>query len=760
MTENNNNKSTYVSCQVLGQIFVYCEQKGVPVDPLVENIPYTREFIETPSNFIDWDSLVEILNQAAMIFSEEEILELAAVSYQQPMFLVYRLIGRLRFTLHGFYHYMLGIDGLATRFYPVQSTVISDDALARNITFRIDIMPGLAPCKVFFQVLEGQARGISEVMGYDRSEVEATYFEHGLELSIDLPRETGWFSAIRRTLTNPLSLIQTAKALQETHDELVERNRQLVAEKRQLVAAQAIFDRQQEQLNLLANTTPVLLWSVNMEFQTLYCSPSVERLLGYTREEAMQFTPLIMLDEESQELTARLFQHRLKEYSQGNPVDSTEALRLRHKRKDGTTFWSENYLTFTRDADGNLAGIVGASIDIDDQVRKDEYRSRLEGELNRASRQELVGKVAGGIAHDFNNALQSIIGFSELTAAQLGDDNPELAQYQQHILRSATSASDLVRQLLAFSSQQTLAMHPVDLGAWAAAQRPMLNSLLGGNIALTIEFEEDLVVLADPGELERVVINLVLNARDAMPEGGQVSISIHPCSDEELPANLRITSHRYARFSVRDTGTGVNDAFIDRIFDPYFTMKPDGVGSGLGLAVSAGIIEQHNGHISAHNAADKTDAHGGLQVDVYLQRTSQPIHKPDNDVMHPPASLRNLRVLVADDQPVISDLVRSILEAEHATVLLAADGAEAVSVFTENAKAIDLVLIDVVMPGMSGDKAAALMHEVSPGTPIIFMTGYAGDHAALNSLADQTVLAKPFSRSALISSIKETLAAH
>lgn len=760
--------SDTVSCQVLGQIFIACDEKGVSTDAVLQGVPYSREHIETPSNFIDWQSLNRLLEQAAANFSDEEIYAVAEHSYRQPLFRIYRLIGQLRFDLRGFYHYLFGQDSVVSRFYPIKSEVLIDDPVTRQLRFRFEMRNNLKPSQVFFKILEGQARGVSSAMGYAAADVEARCDAGSMELTVWLPRERGFVAGLRQLITSPLTWFRTAQALQETQDALVEKNRQLTIDKRQLELSQQRIAEQQQQLNLLAQHTPILLWSVDLQFRTLYCSPSVERLLGYSLEEAMAFSPFQMLDEESQQRAAEIFSESFQVEESGTALKSGRSLRLRHLRKDGTTFWSDNYLSFTRDAEGRPIGIVGVSVDIDDRVRYQQRESELEEQLHLSRRQEMVGKLAGGIAHDFNNALQSIIGFSELAELSLDAQSKmpisqsqldDVRHYQELILRSASSASELVRQLLAYSRQQSLNMKPLALKSWLSELRPMLESMLGARIALKLELADNFSILADRIELERVIINLTLNARDAMVDGGELTISLGPASSEALPASKQHLTSGYLSLKVIDNGEGIDAESIERIFDPYFSTKAPELGSGLGLAVSAGIIEQHNGHIHARNNHLANNQHkgqpAGATIEVVLPMIDASEASLSAGVSPTQSSLKDCRVLAVDDQHLVVDLVESILSREGARITTAETGDQAVLQFA--AEPFDLVIMDVITPGMGSGPAVQKIRRQNPSIPLLFITGYAGDNEVLQSFDNEQVLKKPFSREKLLHAIHTAL---
>ncbi len=721
-----------------------CDDAGIPTDALLPGLPFDRAHLEDPKNFIDWESLTIILERLTKYLSEEDFLNLAVASYRHPMYALYRVIGRLRFNLVEFYLYLFGPAGATESFYPISSELIHFDPLERELTFEVRLAPGLKPSLPFFRILEGQAIGITEVMGYGKASVKTHYEDNCFTLWIKLPKETGLFPLLRKTLLFPLDLWSSGKILQLTHDTLVKRNRELEEEKAQLSRARAFLRVQKEQLDLVKHNQNMMFWTLDLDLKPHYYSESVFEMTGYTAEEAVQQPGLWFIHDDSKEVAINTLARYL-ELEKQEPFLGSVSTRLKIQRKDNATFWAQAHTSFLRSDHGEAVGLVGVTIDIEEQMRTEQRQKTLEMELAESRQRELVGRVAGGIAHDFNNSLQTIIGYSEmsLNAAEHGPLNSsDIIRNNQQILKAATSASELVRQLLALGRRQTLKFELIDLAEWLKEASTMIDPIIDSNIELTIDVPSGLTVRADPIQLERVLANLTVNAKDAMPGGGTFLIRGRHHADR-------------IELSFSDSGSGIPESILDHIFEPFFTSKNLNQGSGLGLAVSAGIIEQHQGEISAKSIEGE-----GTTINITLPFVVSEARPDKTPETMPPEISGSYCILVVDDRDVIRDLIGSMLRREPIEILEARNGIEAVELFSTHKRRIDLVLMDIVMPGQNGDVAAEKIKQQKPNIPIVFMTGYAGDLADPSAIQEQAVLAKPFTRHELLRTLGENLPDH
>ena len=416
--------------------------------------------------------------------------------------------------------------------------------------------------------------------------------------------------------------------------------------------------------------------------------------------------------------------------------------------KDGHVRYvrSSNRVTYRN---GIPVSVTGVLSDITEQVRTQE-------QLQSAGRIEAVGRLAGGIAHDFNNLLVAITGFAELSLSSLPEDDPLHGDISE-ILRAGQRAAALTGQLLAFSRRQVLRPDSVQLCEVVTAMEPMLRRLIGEDIELSIGCDEQLgAVHIDPGHLEQVVMNLVVNARDAMPEGGRLRIETSAAGfpTGRLPSALR--NAPLAVLSVSDTGIGMDDATQARMFEPFFTTKPMGQGTGLGLAMVFGFVQQSGGAVAVESAPGK-----GTTFRIALPL--EPAHDTQVVTTATTTVQRGTgTVLLAEDEDTVRVLTTRLLEAAGYRVLPAATGQAALQLCRTHPGSIDLLLTDVVMPAMNGTTLAERVNELRPGIHTLFMSGYSGPDVLSRGLDDLSaaLLQKPFTAAELSTAVQQAIGVH
>ena len=398
-----------------------------------------------------------------------------------------------------------------------------------------------------------------------------------------------------------------------------------------------------------------------------------------------------------------------------------------------------------------LAPAVDRAVE-DAVVRRD--RRRLEQQLRASQRLEAVGRLAGGVAHDFNNVLTAVLGSTELLIL---DAPPGAAGREElEIIReAATHAQDLIRQLLAFSSRQALKPVVLDLSHLVQNIGKMLRRLIGENIQLTTEPAAELdAVCADPGQLEQVLVNLVVNARDAMPQGGRLTIATANVHVAEGGASvLAVPPGRYVVLRVTDTGAGMDAATLERAFEPFFTTKPRGKGTGLGLATVYGIVRQSGGHVDVESTPG-----AGTTFRIYLPRVTEEAEAGVERPVAAPARGAET-VLVVEDDERVRVLARKVLEQAGYTVLVAAGGKEALAAAEGHAGPIDLLMTDVVMPEMSGRTLTRRLTQRHPGLKVLYMSGYSDEDIAQHGVFEAGIpfIKKPFTPSLLTQKLREVL---
>jgi PAS domain S-box-containing protein len=468
-----------------------------------------------------------------------------------------------------------------------------------------------------------------------------------------------------------------------------------------------------------------------------------------------------------------MWQHKL-DNSRHNGDDLL--VELRNIWPDGSVHHVFVCARASYDRDGNITSLVGVTSDITERKRAEaellQLNENLELQveqrtaelhhnaeaLRQAQKMEAVGQLTGGIAHDFNNMLTGIIGALDLMRRRIASGRShDLGGLIDLGMSSANRAASLTHRLLAFSRQQTLDPKPVEINQLVISMQELLRRTLHENIDLSLDLEPGLwTAKADPNQLESALLNLIINARDAMPLGGKVQIiSGNTRLDSDFTrAYDNLEPGEYVTLSVADNGMGMDESVIARAFDPFFTTKPIGQGSGLGLSMIYGFIKQSNGHVGIYSSVGK-----GTEVKLFLPRfIGDCEHETETDAGDPAEAKSGETVLVIEDDEAVRALVTAVLDEMGYAYMEAGDGNQALPILNSGQR-IDLLISDVGLPGMDGRRIAELARKVRPELKVLFITGYA-KHSALNDdflEADTEVMTKPFSLDALTNKIRDML---
>jgi two-component system cell cycle sensor histidine kinase/response regulator CckA len=502
----------------------------------------------------------------------------------------------------------------------------------------------------------------------------------------------------------------------------------------------------EEKYRFLAENSSDVIWRQDASFRFTYVSASVIRLLGYSKEEVEGRLLFDFLPPGGRELV---------EASSRN-IQLPGHYQLPMAGRDGAEVWVEVSVTPVQGPDGEIVGYHGITRDIRERKRAEAERERLEAELRQAQKMESVGRLAGGIAHDFNNLLTPILGYMDLLLSELPQTSPQ-ADMALAVRHAAERARDLTRQLLAFSRKQLLELKAVDLGKVVRGFQGILRRTLRENIELEVSLPEGpLPVRADPGQLERVLMNLVLNSQDAMPTGGKLSIQaweevLAGPPPPELPA---LAAGDYVVLEVGDSGVGMDGHTLERIFEPFFTTKEMGRGTGLGLPMVYGILKQHGGEVLVRSVPKQ-----GTRVRLLLPRAQEPA--PASPAVPPAARAAPGRetILLAEDDPAVREMTRLILSRQGYTVLACPGGMEALALGGEQLSEVRLLISDVVMPGMNGRELAQRLRERIRGLRVLLISGYADQLSAEQGFLDGGIqfLPKPYSPESLLARARALL---
>jgi PAS domain S-box-containing protein len=510
----------------------------------------------------------------------------------------------------------------------------------------------------------------------------------------------------------------------------------------QLLASSLALQQSQQKLRIHFEHTPLAVVEWSPEFRVAAWNHSAEEMFGYSLQEALgkhgsfivppQFRPQV--DQAWDDLINR----------KGGGLSTNDNLT-----RDGRTIHCEWYNTPLVDDSGRVLGVASLVQDITEHVA-------LEERLRQAHKMEAVGRLAGGVAHDFNNLLTVILGYAQILADSLSPGSRE-ADSTAQIKSAADRASGITRQLLAFSRKQVLSPRVIDLNDIMLNLDSLLRRLIGEDIEVHSVPARDLgTVKADRGQIEQVIMNLALNARDAMPHGGKITLETSNALLDETYARKHqpIEPGRYVMLAVTDTGDGMTSEMQARIFEPFYTTKEVGKGTGLGLATVYGIVKQSGGYIWVYSEPNR-----GTSFKIYLPRVDQPAETLDAEKTSDRVQRGTETVLLVEDEPQLRQLTSSVLAHCGYKMLVAGGPEEGLAIFKANLRDIRLLITDVVMPGMNGRQLAAEILKVSPKVQVLYISGYTSNAIVHYGVLDAGLwfLPKPFTLSALVAKVREVL---
>lgn len=484
------------------------------------------------------------------------------------------------------------------------------------------------------------------------------------------------------------------------------------------------FKRIQEserQYRLLADNISDVIWILDLSLSKFtYISPSVERVQGYTPEEIMNLDLEDTLTSRSYEIARDAITEELvKEKDRSPDPYRSRTLELEMYHKDGSTIWVEVTASFLHDDAGNVVSILGASREITERKEAEEENKKLEARLQQAQKMEAIGTLAGGIAHDFNNILTAVLGYTEL-ALDDAENDTLLHKNLQEVIVAGNRAKDLVKQILAFSRQADQELKPVQVELIVKEAVKLIRASLPSTIEIELNLASKSATLADPTRIHQVLMNLCTNAHHAMSEnGGVLTVSLRDVRIDSgfESRKLDLTTGGYMCLQIQDTGHGMPEEVRARIFDPFFTTKDRDKGTGMGLSVVHGIVKSHGGAITVHSQPGK-----GTSFAIYLPLIRTEVKPTVRTAIALPTG--NERILFIDDEKTLVDLGRQMLERLGYKVVCRTSSIEALELFKSRPDQFDLVITDMTMPNLTGDKLTRQMLGIRADIPVILCTGF------------------------------------
>ena len=504
--------------------------------------------------------------------------------------------------------------------------------------------------------------------------------------------------------------------------------------------------RSEELYRRLVETANVVPWEMDAETHRFtYVGPQAAGLLGY--EPADWYADGFCAEHihpDDREL--------VDEFCQGvGSGGQDQEIEYRMLARDGRVVWVRN--TVSAVSEGGRSLLRGFMFDITARKEAEEALRGTEEQLRQSQKMEAIGQLAGGVAHDFNNLLTVITGYSDFVLSNL-DEGSVLHKDVQEVKKAADRAASLTSQLLAFSRKQMLEPKTIRINTLVSDMEKMLRRVIGEDIELTTTLAPELgFVRTDPGQFQQIIVNLAVNARDAMPNGGGLEIRTEN-ADFDGPSPDGIAAGRYVMLSVGDTGVGMDEETRSRIFEPFFTTKEVGNGTGLGLSMVYGIVKQSRGHIRVDSEPGRGTAFG-----LYLPRLDEETAAPERKRKRVAPPRGSETILLVEDEDVLRRLGRRVLELGGYSVLEAREGREALHVGEEHEGPLNLVVTDVVMPRMGGRELAEQIAQTSPGTKVLYVSGYTDDVVVRNGVLEKgtAFLQKPYASSALLTKVREVL---
>jgi two-component system cell cycle sensor histidine kinase/response regulator CckA len=551
------------------------------------------------------------------------------------------------------------------------------------------------------------------------------------------------------------------EALRKAHQDLEmrvqERTAQLVRTKEAMEfeiaeskRAEDALRESEKRFRELYDNAPVGYHEYNLEGQITKVNQTDLEMLGYTAEE-MIGRPIWTFNVGEEIAREQVLAKLAGTLPPGRNLERT------YRRKDGTTFPVLIEDRLILDEKGHIQGIRCTIQDITERKRAEKELSNLQEQLRQSQKIEAIGQLAGGVAHDFNNLLTVIKGYAQLSLLDLKENNP-VRENIQEIQKATQRATDLTRQLLAFSRRQILDPKVLDLNSLLRDTEKMLRRMIGEDIELITLLSEDLGrVKIDPSQIEQVIFNLAVNARDAMPSGGKLTIETANVTSDEHYAHTHIgmPPGHYVRLSVSDTGVGMSREVQEKAFDPFFTTKDKGKGTGLGLSTVHGIVTQSGGKVLVYSEPGH-----GTTFKIYFPTIEGELDAPNGKNETESLPRGSETVLLVEDEPSVRDLAKRLLKQQGYRVLEAANGEEALRLVQEKTgEKIHLLLTDVVLPQMGGKELADQLRILRPGIKVLYTSGYTDyaivHHGVLDSGTD--FLQKPFSLKTLSQKVREVL---
>ncbi len=546
-------------------------------------------------------------------------------------------------------------------------------------------------------------------------------------------------SVVQHIIERNLERVRLRRESQSHQEHLEE---EVARRTEELSASNAKLRESESRYRLLAENATDVIWTMDLNGRFTYASPSVIDLLGYSPEERLQIPMGQLMTPGSREIIARRFSQELT-----LPVDQRSAkgtVEIQHVKKDGSLIDVELSMSWILDAQGETVGVQGITRDISARKQAAQEKQELAEQLRHAQKMESIGRLVGGIAHDINNFLIPIIGYADLMRADLASDDPQYLRLGE-IEKAGGLARDLIAKLMAFSRKQVLDVQTADLVQTIQDFEKILRATLREDITVELRLPATpKYIKADVSQISQILMNLAVNAQDAMPQGGKLAIEI---AEGISPAD-------WVTLSFSDTGSGMEQELLANIFEPFFTTKEQGKGTGLGLSMVHGIVKQHGGNIEVASQIGK-----GTKFTIRFPRCREKEQAPPDAIAEKTVIAGRASILVVEDNELVREFVGTVLREQGYRVLEDGDAQHCLDEIGRIEEHIDLLLTDVVMGSVNGRELYQQLQESLPDLKVLYMSGYAADVIADRGVLDSRAdfIPKPLTVESLTKKVREVL---
>ena len=719
-----------VSCKAIELWESAATERGLRFSSLCEGLPVTLEVLHDTSEWIDWEVFVTILERFEQATSPADVVQVGRAAVHHKIAGPVQRVMRLAINQHRIYQLAFEwLQPLLTR----NLGVVVLRTGRNTMRVQIDIPAYARGSATWLRGAQGSLEGLPTLLGLPYAQVVPNITPHCGIFYVTAPEQRLGFGARLSARLRDPAFAELERQVEELR--VIDRERAMLEN--------ALRERERMLTNLIANLSGMVYRCRGPDWTFEFASERSLELTAYTPDELVsgRMSSLALVHADDVEMVRATRRDTLL-HQRASPME------YRIRTRKGDVRWVMDVARRVCDADGRDMGIEGFLADVT-------ARKRLEEELGQARRVEGIGRLAGGVAHDFNNLLTVILGSTELAGLELPPSSP-VGQYIDQIREAGQRAAALTRQLLAFARKQVIQPRIVNLNALIRGLSTLLARTLVERIQLDYRLaSEPWNVEIDPGQFEQALLNLVINASDAMPRGGRLTIEtanmVLEAACDRLP---ELAPGSYVMLCVSDTGVGMSDEVQRSAFEPFFTTKEVGKGTGLGLASVHGIVRQARGHIFLSSELGR-----GTKVAIYLSRSTETLVDVAAEPPSVPRRAAHESILVVEDHVLVRGMIVHALEEHGYRVIAASSGAEALEIVARIQTAVDLVVTDLVMPQMSGVELAAKLRADRPKLPVLYISGYSEHDVSLEvqTLSHTGFLQKPFTPTTLFEKVFELL---